>query len=231
VSDVHKGRSRHDLAPVQPFTVRLIAAHEDERRRIARELHDDISQRLALLAVELEQLALTAPGDSLRRRWRELSQSAGDIASDLHRISHSLHPARLETLGLVAAIAGFCQELWTRQQLRVRFIHEGVPRVVPPETALALYRIVQEALHNVVKHSGVAEAEVSLICRGRELLLRVTDLGSGFLSAPAPGVGLASMRERIHAIGGTLSLQSTPGRGTRVTVKVEMPNAPGDAHS
>src|SRR5262245_27110851 len=94
----HKGRSRQVATQEPAVTGRLIAAQEDERRRIARELHDDISQRLALLAVELEDLARTAPGgEAIRRRWRELSQAAGDIASDLHRISHSLHPARLET--------------------------------------------------------------------------------------------------------------------------------------
>jgi signal transduction histidine kinase len=218
-------RSRRIAATPRAVAGRLIAAQEEERRRIARELHDDISQRLALLAIELEQLALDAPGDEkFRRRWHGLSRAANDIATDLHRISHSLHPAKLETLGLVAAIGGFCHELWCLQHLRVRFTHENVPRAVPGDIALCLYRIVQEALHNVMRHSGVMEAEVHLTGDHHELFLRIADAGVGFVpSAPGiGGVGLASMRERVKSIDGTLVVHAAPGRGTRITVKVEL---------
>jgi signal transduction histidine kinase len=220
------GRSRRAVAaPSRAVAGRLIAAQEEERRRIARELHDDISQRLALLAMELERLGLDAPGnDAFRGRWRDLSRTAGDIAADLHRISHSLHPAKLETLGLVAAIAGFCQELWARQRLRVRFTHVSVPRALPGDVALCFYRIVQEALHNVVKHSGVLEADVHVSGDGHALRLRIADAGAGFdPAAPARGgVGLVSIRERVESIDGTLTVHAAPGRGTRIMVKVDL---------
>lgn len=202
---------------------RLIAAQEDERRRIARELHDDVSQRLALLSVELEHLHLqrsVKEGDE--ERWTSLSKAAAEIAVDIHRISHRLHPSRLEALGLVAAISGFCQELWSQQRLQVRFTHDAVPRAVPGDVALCLYRVVQEALQNVIKHSGVMEAEVHLAGNGEGLMLRVSDPGSGF--APDRrydvGLGLLSMRERVLSLGGNIVVQSAPGRGTRIGVRV-----------
>jgi signal transduction histidine kinase len=224
-----RARSRRVRAPSRSVTPRLIAAQEEERRRVARELHDDISQRLALLAVDLEQLALDVPGgETFRRRWRDLSRAAGDLATDLNRISHSLHPAKLDTLGLVAAVGGFCQEIWRRQGLRVRFTHERVQRAVPGDIALCLYRIVQEGLDNVTKHSGVTEAEVYLAGSDRALLLRIADAGAGFLpSAPVTGVGLATMHERVKSIGGTLVVHTAPGRGTRIAVRVPL-ELPGE---
>jgi signal transduction histidine kinase len=204
---------------------RLIAAQEEERRRIARDLHDDISQRLALLAVELEQLAMDGcRDDACRQRCHELSRSAGDIATDIHRISHSLHPAKLETLGLVPAITSFCQELRRHHGLVVRFTHVDVPRAIPADIALCLYRIVQEALYNVIKHSGALDADVHLSGNGQELLLRIADAGHGFsLSTPGvAGVGLASMQERVTSLGGSLSVHAAPGRGTRIVARVEV---------
>jgi PAS domain S-box-containing protein len=202
---------------------RLIAAQEDERRRIARELHDDVSQRLALLSVELEQLHRQRTGAAAgEERWTSLSRAAAEIAVDLHRISHRLHPSRLEALGLVAAVSGFCQELWSQQRLQVRFTHEAVPRAIPSDVALCLYRVAQEALQNVIKHSGVMEAEVHLAGNGDALLLRVSDSGSGF--APDRrrdvGLGLLSMRERVASLGGDIVVQAAPGRGTRIGVRV-----------
>jgi len=202
---------------------RLIAAQEEERRRTARELHDDISQRLALLSVELERLGMHRPQPAgADNRWKDLSRIAADIASDLHRISHRLHPSRLEALGLVAAISGFCQELRTQQGLEVRFTHEAVPRSVPGDVALCLYRIVQESLQNVIKHSGGMQAEVHLAGSSEGLLLRIIDPGGGF--APerreTVGLGLLCMRERIHSLGGDIVIQAAPGRGTRIGVRV-----------
>jgi signal transduction histidine kinase len=217
--------ARRVAVPAREVTGRLIAAQEEERRRIARDLHDDISQRLALLAVELEQLAIDANGnDVLRLRCHELSRTAGDIATDIHRISHSLHPAKLETLGLVSAITSFCHELRRHHSLMVRFTHVNVPRALPGDVALCLYRIVQEALYNVIKHSGVLEADVHLSGAGNELLLRIADAGQGFHPGAhgVAGVGLASMHERVTSLGGNLSVHAAPGRGTRIVVKLEL---------
>jgi len=202
---------------------RLIAAQEEERRRIARELHDDVSQRLALLSVELERLGMhRVPPAGADEHWKALSRAAAEIATDLHRISHRLHPSRLDALGLVAAIGGFCQELWSQEGLQVRFTHEAVPRAIPGDVALCLYRIVQESLQNVIKHSGGMQAEVHLAGSGDRLLLRITDPGGGF--APerreSVGLGLLSMRERVHSVGGDIVIQAAPGRGTRIGVRV-----------
>jgi PAS domain S-box-containing protein len=204
---------------------RLIAAQEEERRRIARELHDDVSQRLALLSVELERLGMhRAPPADADQRWKALSRAAADIATDLHRISHRLHPSRLDALGLVAAIGGYCQELWSQQGLQVRFTHDAVPRAIPGDVALCFYRIVQESLQNVIKHSGGMQAEVHLTGSGNGLLLRITDPGGGF--APerqeSVGLGLLTMRERVHSLGGEIVVQAAPGRGTRIGVRVAL---------
>jgi signal transduction histidine kinase len=203
---------------------RLIAAQEHERHRIARDLHDDSSQRLALIAMELEQLGIEPPATTseLSARTRSLWQEVTEVATDLHHISHQLHPRKLEALGLVTAINGFCQELWTQHHLQVRFSHERVPRTIPREVALCLYRIVQEALQNVIRHSGVMEAEVQLTGSTDELLLRISDAGSGFVADATrwTGLGLTSMRERVRSLGGEIVVQAAPGRGTRIGVRV-----------
>jgi signal transduction histidine kinase len=219
------GRSHRVTPSSRVVTGRLIAAHEEERRRIARELHDDISQRLALLSVELDRLSIETHGDdAFRRRWKNLARVAGEIVGDLHRISHSLHPSKLATLGLVASIGSFCQELLASHGLAVRFTHTSVPRAVPADVALCLYRIVQEGLRNVIKHSGVLEADVHLAGDGHELLLRIADTGDGFRPAEPGirGVGLASMQERVTSIGGSLIVHAAPGRGTRIVVNVDL---------
>jgi signal transduction histidine kinase len=201
----------------------LIAAHEAERRRVARQLHDDVGQRLALLSMEFDQLARDTNGDEgLHRRWRDLSRAASGIATDLHRISQSLHPGKLETLGLVAALAGYCRDLWSAERLRVRFTHENVPGTVPADVALCFYRVVQEALENVVQHSGVMEAEVHLTGDGHTLFVRVADAGAGFAALAPRGVGLMSMDERARSVGGRLLVDAAPGHGTRITVKVDL---------
>ena len=204
---------------------RLIAAQEEERRDIARELHDDVSQRLALLSVEIEHLELHRGHASDRgERWKALSRAAAGIATDVHRISHRLHPSRLDALGLVAAISGLCQELFSQQSLHVRFTHLAVPHAIPGDVALCLYRIVQEALQNVIKHSGRMEAEVHLEGSVNGLLLRIADPGGGFTPERREGVGLGllSMRERAHALGGDFVVQTAPGRGTRIGVRIAL---------
>jgi PAS domain S-box-containing protein len=222
-ADVSERKRAQDM--LRDVSGRLIAAQEEERRRIARELHDDLSQRLALLSVELEHLGLEkAKAGGRDDRWKTLSRSAGDIATDLHRISHRLHPTRLEALGLVAAISGFCHELWSQHHLQVRFTHDSVPRIVPGDVALCLFRIVQEALQNVITHSGVLEAEVHLAGTRDGLSLRVSDPGDGFALERSEGVGLGllTMRERVHSLGGEIAFQTAPGRGTRIGVRISL---------
>jgi PAS domain S-box-containing protein len=205
---------------------RLIAAQEDERQRIARELHDDISQRMALLSIQLDQLKHSPPSssDALTAHVESLAEQTGEIAADIHRLSYRLHPAKLEALGLGPALNSLCDETWTRFGLRVHFAcYKAIPHI-PLDAALGIYRIAQEALQNIVKHSGASEAHVALSAHRGELELRIADPGVGFTpSTRKPGgLGLISMRERAHLLGGVLVIDSALGRGTRLGIRVPL---------
>ena len=184
------------------LTGRLLEAQEVERRRIARELHDDLNQSLALLSVEMDLLGQVPPASAaeIADRMQELSARVKELSSSVHDLSHQLHPSKLEQLGLVAAVRGLCQELAQPHGLEVKFTHHPVPDVIPPDAALCLYRIAQEALRNVVKHSGSRHASVELSGTADVIRLRVTDDGVGFDPGSAAGnggLGLVSMRERL----------------------------------
>jgi PAS domain S-box-containing protein len=217
-------RDRH--TEIQNLAGRLIAAQEEERRRIARDLHDDLSQKLALLMLDLTHLGAASDmmaGD-IGGRVREISWRAGEIASDVHRLSYQLHPSKLELLGLVAAIEGLCRDVTTQHQIEVQFNHHGVPPRIPPDVSLCLFRIIQEALRNVTKHSGAARASVELAGSDDELRLHIADPGRGFENTEAQqsGLGLVSMRERVHFAGGQIVIHSAPGAGTRIGVSVPL---------
>jgi PAS domain S-box-containing protein len=204
---------------------RLIDAQEKERTRIARELHDDINQRLALLAIELGQLAQgssTSP-EKVGVRAHELSQVVSEIGTDIQAISHQLHSSKLEYLGIVAAAKSFCRELSEQQKIEVDFTHRDVPRDVSADVSLCLFRVLQEALHNAVKHSGVRRFEVQLAGAQGVIELTVRDSGVGFDNEAVlnnPGLGLISMRERVSLVSGYYSIVSEPMRGTKVSVRV-----------
>ncbi len=208
---------------------RLINAHEQERIKLSRELHDDIAQRLALLTLELGLLRehLERPSAEIHQRIAELSAQAEEIGSELHRLSHELHPAKLEQLGLEASIRGFCRELSEARQIRIHVELAQVPGPLPFDVVLCLYRITQEALHNVVKHSRATRAMVTLSAARNEVLLNVTDDGAGFdpLAVRAKDtLGLVSMRERARLVQGQLDVTSRLGTGTRVEVRVPIRN-------
>lgn len=206
---------------------RMLMVQEEERRRVARELHDDFSQRLALLAIDLEQLAQRPP--ATRQDWdsriRSMWSQTQELTSDIHRLSHQLHPSKLEDLGLVMAVRSYCHELSRQTKLEVKFSDGNVPRSLPREIALCLYRIVQEALRNVVKHSGSRSAIVELEAGTGEIALAVSDSGKGFdleAARGSDGLGLASMRERVRSLGGELTICSRPSEGTRVAVRIPL---------
>src|SRR5271165_2976662 len=157
----------------------LINAQEDERKRLASELHDDFSQRLALLSLGLETVAESAP-DNMQEPLRELLNSASEIGADLHTLSHRLHSATLERLGLVPGVSAFCKEFTAQQSIPVVFSHVDVPKKVEPRVALCLFRVVQEGLRNVKKHSGASKAQVKLHGKNGHLHLSIADDGSGF---------------------------------------------------
>ncbi len=206
---------------------RLIDAQEAERKRLARELHDDLSQNLAFLAVELDIFGQKPPIESsdISKRMEELSAQVRNLSSSVHRMSHDLHPAKLEQLGLLAAVRGLCRDFGATQHVAIEFVPHDVPRSVPDDVALCLYRVVQEALQNVVKHSGAAAAKVELSDGDGELHLVVSDQGCGFdSSAKTDGgsLGLISMLERVRLVRGRISVQSREGQGTRIMVLVPL---------
>jgi PAS domain S-box-containing protein len=205
---------------------RLMDAQEQERNRIARELHDDIGQRLALLAVELDQLHQdTADLPEVRRRVGELQKQASEIATDTQSLSHELHSTKLEYLGPVAAMRGLCRELENQTKVKIDFKSQDLSDPLPPEISLCLFRILQEALHNSAKHSGARHIEVGLWGMLGEIHLVVSDTGVGFDSEAAKvgqGLGLISMEERLRLLKGTISIASAPGRGTTVHARVPL---------
>jgi signal transduction histidine kinase len=202
---------------------RLLSAQDLERSRIARELHDDISQQVALLNVDLELLrgAVRPDGEGLAG---EVLSRAQSIARSVHALSHRLHPAKLRLIGLVSALQALQREL-SHADIAIRFTHDEVPPKLPPELTLSLFRIVQEALQNALKYSRAHEVSVHLQGGSDGLALTIVDDGVGFDvdAAWGKGLGLISMSERLEAIGGTLAVRSTPGAGTRLEAKVPHP--------
>lgn len=211
---------------LRELTGRLIHAQEQERARIARELHDDISQRMAFLQIGLEQFEQSVPGmtSANRKELQNLVKVASEVSSDLHTMSHQLHPARLDLQGLVAAMGSLCRELNSQHGLQIKFVHRDVPTQIPTDVGLCLFRIVQEALRNVVKHSKTSEARVELSGLVDGIIVCVSDLGAGFNlgGTQGTGLGLVSMRERLRLVGGDFAVESRPSHGTRILVRVPL---------
>jgi signal transduction histidine kinase len=202
------------------MTRKLIEAQEQERARIGRELHDDINQRLAMLAVELEKLQ-DDPSD-LQSRVQELRRAMAEISDDVQGLSHELHSSKLEYLGVVAGIKSWCKEFGERQKMEIQFSSD-VSSALPQEIGLTLLRVLQEALHNVIKHSGVRKVSVQLRQDSFEIHLVVSDRGRGFETDAAlqgKGLGLTSMRERVRLVNGTIAIDSRPMGGTAIHVCV-----------
>ena len=205
---------------------KLIEAQEQERSRIARELHDDIGQRLALLAIELEQLQQSPRKlPDVRRRIGEMQKQATELAADIQSLSHELHSSRLQYLGITAAMRGFCKEFSDQQKVEIDFEANDLPAPLSPDISLCFFRVLQEALHNAAKHSGVRQFEVRLWGTPDEIHLTVSDSGSGFDTEAAkasPGLGLISMEERLRLLKGNLVIEAHPQRGTTVHASVPL---------
>jgi len=230
--DISEQRRAEEAA--RELSGRLIHAQEDERRRIARDLHDDLNQQLALLSVEMELLGRESPLSGTSQHLEHVVARVKGLSADVHKLSYHLHPAKLDQLGLVSAARGFCRELTQQSGIRIEFDHKSVPRDVPADVALCLYRIIQESLQNMVRHSGAREAAVQLHGAGDHLKLLITDSGKGFdleVARRAGGLGLISMEERVRLVHGSIAIRSRPGDGTRVDISVPLPPAgqPTDA--
>jgi PAS domain S-box-containing protein len=203
---------------------RLIHAQEQERARISRELHDDLSQRLAILEITADRFRQRADGLSIEssRELDRIVEATSQISSEIRHLSHRLHPPVLDTLGLVPAVQGLCREFSDQMSLNVRFVHHDVPEGMTRDVSTCIFRIVQEALRNVAKHGGTTEATVELSGDAEHVELSVCDSGVGFdvdAVGRQSGLGLISMRERLRPIGGTLKIVAAPSLGTRIHVK------------
>ena len=202
---------------------RLMEAQEQERSRIARELHDDICQRLAVLAIEVQQLNGDSVAD-IQTRSEELFNRTADILNHVQALSHQLHCSKLEHLGIVAAMRGFCVEFAQQQpNANIDFTSSGVRTHLPRDVSLCLFRVLQEALRNAVKHSGVGHAEVQLHRTSTMVRLTITDRGRGFepeVAVQGHGLGLISMRERVNLVKGTILVTSKPGWGTEISIRI-----------
>lgn len=212
---------------LRDLTARLFHGHEEERTKIARELHDDIGQRLALIEIELEQLSqmTSEPSDEVPRLIQELGKQTREIATDVQHISHELHPPKLEYLGLVSAVKALCRELSVHKKIRIDVEAHDMSTSIPRNVALCVYRVVQEALQNVVKHSRSAEARVVLEERADHMEVCICDSGIGFdpkSTAAKTGIGLVSMHERLRLVRGTLAIESHPRQGTSIKIYVPL---------
>jgi len=199
----------------------LIQAQESERRRIALELHDQLGQDLALMSIELEELIQSAPESPAQpiEGLHKLALQARKLSSQVQTLSHQLHPSQLTHLGLVTASKSLCKEVSTASGIQIDFSHSDVPNSIPQDISICLYRVLQESLGNMVKHSGTQEAQVNLTGRPDEIQLYVCDSGVGFDPEghrETFGLGLISMRERLHLVGGELLIESQPSGGTRI---------------
>jgi PAS domain S-box-containing protein len=203
----------HDLSR------RLIRAHEEERALLARELHDDVTQRLAVLAIDVGRAELAAPDGAQAEAMRSVREGLVRVSEDIHSLAYQLHPSVLEELGLAEALRAECERRGRQGRLDLSVDLDLLPAAAGKDVALCLFRVAQEALNNVVRHAGSRTASVALKQMDGGLLLAVRDGGAGFDPA-SPGarrsLGLASMRERVRLVNGTLDIESAPGQGTAV---------------
>ncbi len=205
----------------------LITAQEKERSRLASEIHDDFSQRLALLALGLENAedAIGVSPDEAIRQVHDLLNSASEIGADLHTFSHRLHSSTLERLGLVPGVSALCKEFSVQYGVEVDFRANDVPRTVHPDVSLCVFRIVQEGLRNLKKHSGAAKAQVQLRMSAGRIFVTIRDEGLGFdvrELGNGEGLGIRSMEERAYLLGGRFKICSEPGKGTEIEASVPL---------
>jgi signal transduction histidine kinase len=200
----------------------LIEAQEKERSRIARDLHDDICQRLALLSMEIAAANCDSKGSSFAK-LEGIRRHCSEIAADVQSLSHQLHSSALEYLGLTSAVRGFCKEIEKQHGVSIAFSDSHVPKPLPKDVSLCLFRVTQEGIHNAVKYSGSRQYLVNLTGTENNIQLVVQDRGAGFDFEQAKkqrGLGLVSMQERVNLVHGNLSIESTRGMETTIVAVV-----------
>ena len=225
-----RARKKTATADLRRLGGHLIHAQEEERARLARELHDDFSQRLAVQSIELTQLEKDLPTSQAEPRARtlQLIKETKEMSADMRSLSHQLHSSRLDLVGLVPALSGLCEEITKKYKIDVHFAEHNFPCNLTKEVELCLFRVAQEALANVVKHSEASSAQVELGASRNNVSLRILDTGKGFNPAvkdPASGIGLVGMRERLRLVSGKLSIGSEPMRGTEILAEIPLSSA------
>jgi signal transduction histidine kinase len=217
--------SRREL---RALAARLFHAQEEERRRISRQLHDDFSQRLALLALDTSSVVLAPPpSDQIKETLGNIHTRIVELSEDVRRIAHQLHPSILEDLGLAAALREVCEEFSAREGIEATLEQGLMPEALPIEVASCLYWVAREALHNVSKHAHASHVRLVLNGTGAGAEIRILDDGAGFdfEAGRRQGLGIISMKERVRIVQGEFSLHSQPGQGTEVRAFVPMPKA------
>jgi signal transduction histidine kinase len=203
------------------LTSRLIHIQDEERQLMARELHDDVGQRLSLLMMQLERVSRKLPAATSKRApLKHIMTDLDELTRDVHELSHQLYSSKLRYIGLKPALRDLCRQFAVQYGTEVSEILEDIPDL-PANVQFCLYRVAQEALNNVGKHSQARQVSVQLGIRSDVLILEITDTGVGFESnIPAKGLGIASMRERLRTTDGDLTITSKPGQGTRLAATV-----------
>ena len=215
---------------LRSLTTQLMTAQEEERRRIARELHDDINQRIALLAMEMGSIARDA-STMTSHAIRETAQRLAGISDDVRRMAHQFHPSILDDLGLTTAITHMAGEWSAKTGIKVVVVQQEIADdPLPRDVASCLYRVTQESLANILKHARAGRVELELTCDDQEITLSIHDTGVGFdlkeIQARHPGLGLVNMQERVRSVRGRFDIRSEPGRGTHITVQIPLSGAP-----
>lgn len=225
---VQRARLRRVEVEAKRLAGRLVTAHEDERRRLARELHDDVTQRLAGLAIEAAALESKEPSTSRGDTAHSIRKGLVELGEDVHALSYRLHPSVIEDLGLVEALRIECDRVAQQGPLQVNFDCREVPTKLPSDAALCLFRVAQEALRNVERHARATSVDVSVKTKDGGIALAVRDNGAGFDASrktKQASLGLASMRERVRTLGGRLHIDGGPGHGTSLSAWVPLQGA------
>lgn len=216
-------QSREDL---RALAGQLLTAQEEDRRRLSRDLHDDINQRLAMLSMDLRQAEKdpAADPDTLRSTIGLVSERLTSISDDVRQMAYRFHPSILDDLGLVKAVRRLLDDFSSRNGITSTYVHQDPTKVLPAELAICIYRVVQESLSNIARHARASQVEVELICDDDLVYLSVRDNGMGFdaaaLAHTGTHLGLLSMKERVRLAKGRLDIDSTPGQGTHVRVEI-----------
>jgi len=230
-----QGELQQSRADLRALAGQLLTAQEADRRRISRDLHDDINQRLAMLSMDLRRMEKDPSKDPepLRDGIRRVSDSLAAISDDVRQMAYRFHPSILDDLGLLKALRRLVNEFSDRTGIHCSYVHKDPVDILPPDVTICIYRIVQECFSNISRHAQASQVEVELICESDEVSLSVRDNGVGFDASHGDQMsghlGLLSMKERVRMAKGTLEVESTPQHGTEI--RVDIPLDPGGPHA